>query len=129
MSLFLDRGREKERERNINVWLHLAHPHLGTWPATQACALTGNQTCDSLVCRPVLNPLSYTSQVTNIYIFFICMYIHIQLTFEQHGFELHRSIYRRIFSIDPCSSNACVSRVNSVVLNLHMRIGKQSKRR
>ena len=51
--LFLDRGerREKERERNINVWLPLVRPLLGTWPATQACALTGNQTDDPLVCR------------------------------------------------------------------------------
>ena len=32
-------------EGNIN-WLPLAHPHLGTWPATQACALTGNGTSD-----------------------------------------------------------------------------------
>ena len=42
--LFLERGegREKERERNINVWLPLAFPLLGAWPATQACALTGN---------------------------------------------------------------------------------------
>ena len=42
--LFLDRGegREKERKRNINVWLPLACSLLGTWPATQACALTGN---------------------------------------------------------------------------------------
>ena len=31
--------REKERERNID-WLPLAHPFLGTWPATKACALT-----------------------------------------------------------------------------------------
>ena len=31
-----------ERERNINVWLPLIHPPLGAWPATQACALTGN---------------------------------------------------------------------------------------
>ena len=39
--LFLDRGEgwEKERERNINVWLPLTHPLLGAWPATQACAL------------------------------------------------------------------------------------------
>ena len=37
-------GREKERERN--VWLPLERPLLGTWPATQACALTGNQTGD-----------------------------------------------------------------------------------
>ena len=42
--LFLERreGREKERERNINVWLPLACPLLGTWLATQECALTGN---------------------------------------------------------------------------------------
>ena len=61
--LFLDRGEgwEKERERNINVWLPLTHPLLGAWPATQVCALTGNQTSDPLVRRPVLNPLSHTS--------------------------------------------------------------------
>ena len=37
-------------------------PLPGTWPETQACALTGNQTGNPLVCRPALNPLSYTSQ-------------------------------------------------------------------
>ena len=44
--LFLERGegKEKERERNINVWLPLMCPPLGTWPTTQACALTANQT-------------------------------------------------------------------------------------
>ena len=40
--LFLERGRKKERGRNINVWLPLERPLLGTWPTTQACALTGN---------------------------------------------------------------------------------------
>ena len=41
--LFLERGREgEERERNMNMWLPLECPLLGTWPATQACALTGN---------------------------------------------------------------------------------------
>ena len=52
--LFLEReeGREKERERNINVWLPLTWPPLGTWPATQACALTGNWTGDPLVHSP-----------------------------------------------------------------------------
>ena len=36
--LFLDRGEgsEKGRERNINVWMPLACPLLGTWPATLA---------------------------------------------------------------------------------------------
>ena len=44
--LVLDkRGREGERERNINAWLPHTH-QWGTWPATQACALAGNQTGD-----------------------------------------------------------------------------------
>ena len=49
--LFLERGegREKEREKNINVWLPLTHPLTGTWPATQAYVLTGNQTSHPLV--------------------------------------------------------------------------------
>ena len=62
--LFLERGegREEERERNINVWLPLMLLPLETWPATQACALTGNRTGNPLLCSPVLNPLSHTSQ-------------------------------------------------------------------
>ena len=62
--VFLERGeeREKERARNFDVWLPLARSHLGTWPVTQACALTGNRTSDPLVCRPALGPLSHTSQ-------------------------------------------------------------------
>ena len=46
--LFLERGegREKQRERNITVWLPLM------CPTTQACALPGNGTCDPLVHRP-----------------------------------------------------------------------------
>ena len=53
---------EKERERNINVWLPLKQPLMGAWPATQACALTENRTGNPLVLRPTLNPLSNTSQ-------------------------------------------------------------------
>ena len=62
--LFLEKegGRRKERERNINAWLPLTHPLLGTWPETQACTLTGNWTSDPLVRRPGLNLLSHTSQ-------------------------------------------------------------------
>ena len=61
--LFLERrgGKEKEREQNSNVWLAYAHPLLGTWPTTQACALTENWTVNPLVRRPALNPLSHTS--------------------------------------------------------------------
>ena len=63
--LFLLRGegREKEKERSIYL-LPLVHPQLWTWPATQACALTWNRTCDLLVCRTMLNPLSHISQDT-----------------------------------------------------------------
>ena len=39
------------------------HPLLGTWPATQICTLTRNQTSDPVVHRLVFNPLSHTSQV------------------------------------------------------------------
>ena len=41
--LFLEReeGREKEKERNINMWLLVMRTLLGTWPTTQACGLTG----------------------------------------------------------------------------------------
>ena len=61
--IFRERGREGERrERNISVWLPLVCPLLGTWPTTQACAPTGDRTGDPLVHRPVLNPLSHTSQ-------------------------------------------------------------------
>ena len=31
-----------DRLKHVCVWLPLTHPLLGTWPATQACALTGN---------------------------------------------------------------------------------------
>ena len=66
--LFLERGekREKERENDIH-WLPLSCPQLGTWPTTQSCALTGNQTSTLLVCRLVLNPLSHTSQGPRFY--------------------------------------------------------------
>ena len=51
-------------------WLPLVCPILGTQPPTQECALTGNRTRDPLFRRPVLNPLSHTSQGL-LHIFFI----------------------------------------------------------
>ena len=42
--------------------LPLTRPLLGTWPATQARALTGNRTSNPLVRRLALHPLSHTSQ-------------------------------------------------------------------
>ena len=72
--IFLERGEGRERKgeskregekpqcvREIIDWLPLAHPQLGTWPATQACALTGNQASDISVRLPALNPRSHTS--------------------------------------------------------------------
>ena len=50
--IFRERGREGEREGNVHVWLPLKHPLLGTWPTTQACALTRNRTSNPLVCSP-----------------------------------------------------------------------------
>ena len=44
------------------MWLPLAHPVLGACPVTQARALTGSQTCDPLVHRPALHPLSHSRQ-------------------------------------------------------------------
>ena len=66
------RGRETLMyERNID-WLPLAHPQLGIWPATQACALTGNWTSNLSVSRLVLNLLSYTSQGFLLIFLLIC---------------------------------------------------------
>ena len=42
--------------------LSLTHPQAGTWPATQACALTGNPTSNPVARRLVLKTLSHTSQ-------------------------------------------------------------------
>ena len=52
--LLLERGegREKEKERSINVWLSLLCPLLGAWPTTQACALTRNRTGNPSVRSP-----------------------------------------------------------------------------
>ena len=59
---FRERGREGEREGEKHQCVVASRtPLLGTWPATQACALTRNRTCD-LGSQPALNPLSHTSQ-------------------------------------------------------------------
>ena len=57
-----------EREGEKHQCVGASHaPPTGTWPATQACALTGNQTSDPLVHRLALNPLSHTSQGQRIF--------------------------------------------------------------
>ena len=72
-----------------NVWVFLMPPDLGTWPATQACALTGNRTSDPLVHRPALNPLSHTSRGCNdkiflnqLYFFFLKDYSQMHITWQ-----------------------------------------------
>ena len=47
-------GRQSGRETSM-CGCFLCAPQLGTWPATQACALTENWTSDPLVCRLALN--------------------------------------------------------------------------
>ena len=56
------RGRETRMCKRDIHWLPLPHPQPGTWPAIQACALTGNRTGNPLIRRRALNPLSHTSQ-------------------------------------------------------------------
>ena len=61
--LFLEKEKEGKREGEKHQCVVAAHtPLLGTWPVTQACVLTRNQTGDPLVHSPALNPLSHTSQ-------------------------------------------------------------------
>ena len=62
LSLFF-RGRKGGRRSSHE-------PSLGTWPTTQACALTANQTGDPLVRRPALSLLSHTSQGNNVILIF-----------------------------------------------------------
>ena len=51
--LFLEGKGERKRGRETSVCGCLSKwPPLGTWPATQACALTGNRTGNPLVCSP-----------------------------------------------------------------------------
>ena len=62
--LFLERGEGREKEKRNVDGLPLATPisPMGTWPTTQACAMTGNQAGDLLFHSPALSPLSHTSQ-------------------------------------------------------------------
>ena len=77
-------------ERYID-WLLLARPHLGTWPTTQVCTLTGNWTHDLSVHRSALNPLSHTSQGRAIFcssfFFFFKDFIY---SFRERGREKER---------------------------------------
>ena len=79
--LFLGREEGREKEREISVCQENIHQlllecsQMGTWPTTQACALTRNRTSNALVRRPALNPLSHTSQGHMVYFKFIQFYL------------------------------------------------------
>ena len=64
---FRQRGRETEREGEKHQCVVASQvPPTRDLPTTQACALTGNPTSNPLVRRLTLNPLSHTSQGTNV---------------------------------------------------------------
>ena len=56
------KNNQPEEQENKRIALAGVAQWTECWPATQACALTRNQTSDTLVHRPALNPLNYTSQ-------------------------------------------------------------------
>ena len=57
----------------MDVWLPLKCPLLGTWPTTQACALTGNGSGDPLVHSPVLNPESHQPGLCPFFNCIVCL--------------------------------------------------------
>ena len=118
--LSLERGeaRKKERARNIDVWeikqLIASHlPQLGSWPATQECALTGNRTGDLSVHRLVLNPLSHTSQdqnMFNIIIFLLKKYICIRLyTFTWVFSTFTKCLLQASYEVNGSEHEICLS--------------------
>ena len=82
--LFFRQGKEKEREGNINVLLPLGRPPLGTWPTTQACALTGNQTSDPFICRLALKHWATPARV------YCLIFMHV---FSSHPFYSMECLY------------------------------------
>ena len=61
--IFRERGREGEREKH-QCGVASRAPATGDLARNPGMCLCGNQTCNPLVRRPVLNPLSHASQVT-----------------------------------------------------------------
>ena len=96
----------KERDRNISVWLPVSCSLLGTWSATQACALTGNQTSDLLIHRPALSPLSHTGQGST----FFCA--HFSMAFKKNLMEKLSAFFLMVFfeEIKPISIDKVLSR-------------------
>ena len=96
---------------------------LGTYPATQACALTGNWTFDPLVRSSTLNPLSYTSQAKTTVAFgencWDCKYtLSIRLSSTR---VLPESIIRMVINGD-----FSISIISSTFISCHSTVGKSS---
>ena len=101
--LFLETGREGERDRNINVWLPLMRPLLGTWPTTQACALTGSGTGNRqpFGLQVGTQTLSYTSQGTSLH-----FYVEFHLS-PKFSAELGKGItWIKVKTLDTIFSNS-----------------------
>ena len=108
--IFRQRGTEGEREGNIGVWLLIMRPPLGTWPATQTCALTGNRTSYPLVCKRALNTLSHTNQSRIKLLLWLLPVGHacshrVRESYKQHSKE-YRFWYQRELSLTSGSSTS-----------------------
>ena len=90
--IFRERGREGERERNISVWLPLMWPPLGTWPATQACAPTGNRTANPLVCSPHSIHRAMPARAEILFTRYTYLYTCMRLCVRTHTAPLRRSL-------------------------------------
>ena len=66
---------ESEGKKHQCVVVSQVLPLQGTWPTTQAYALTGNGNSDPSVPRRALNPLSHTSQGRSLF-FFVLFFLN-----------------------------------------------------
>ena len=107
--LFLEKGEGKEREKHQCVVASYMPP-MGTWPATQACALTGNQTCNPLLHRPILNPLSYNSQGKNWHSYALNLTIKVSFWVT----------FRGILKFSSCRYSTFLVYLNNILLLLRM---------
>ena len=111
--IFRERRRKGDRkgEKHQCAVASWASP-TGTWPTSQACALTGNQTGDPLVHRPALSPLSHTSQGDS------SMLYHVSVP---HSFLLLKLLHCAY--IPHCVIHfSVVGYIHSAVLNNHIQL-------
>ena len=81
----------RKRDRNISVWLSLTHPSLGTWPATQACALDRASNQQPFASQASTQPTKPHQPGHYFHIFFVRKIVHSrvkrlsQATLSVHG--------------------------------------------